>query len=127
MSIKQKGTNAERELVHLLWGMQVPAIRVAGSGSSKYPSPDIIAGTPERKLVIECKSIKGKSKYIPKKEVEDLLFFARKFGAEPWIGIRFAKKEWHFISHEDLEESKTSYVITHENIKIKGLLIEELI
>lgn len=127
MSLKSKGTNAERELIHLLWGKDIPAIRVAGSGSSKYPSPDIIAGTISRKFAIECKSVKGESKYIPKREIEELKEFAIKFGCEPWIGVRFAKHDWHFITLEDLKETKQSFVITTESIKIKGLLLEELI
>ena len=43
MSTKSKGTNAERELIHAFWGKGYAAIRSAGSGSMKYPSPDIIA------------------------------------------------------------------------------------
>ena len=46
MSRKSKGINAERELIRLFedtnkWS----ACRVAGSGSSRYPSPDIIAAS----------------------------------------------------------------------------------
>ena len=126
MSLKSKGTNAERELVHLLWAKNVPAIRVAGSGSSHYPSPDIIAGTIDRKIAVECKSVKSDSKYIPKQEIEDLKIFAEKFGCEPWIGVRFARNEWLFLSLEDLKETKSSFAITKEMAKLKGLLLDEL-
>lgn len=45
MSHKSKGINAEREIIHLFWSMPGwTACRVAGSGSMKYPSPDVIAG-----------------------------------------------------------------------------------
>ena len=127
MLLKQKGTNAERELIHLLWANDVAAARVAGSGSSHYPSPDIIAGNIERKFAIECKSIKGKSKYIPKEEIYDLQKFASMFGAEPWIGLRFARNEWHFISIEDMNETKSSFGITLDKAKMKGLLLKELL
>lgn len=127
MSLKGKGTNAERELIHLLWAEGIAAIRVAGSGSSHYPSPDIIAGNIDRKFAIECKSIKGTSKYIPKNEIYELQKFAQMFGAEPWIGLRFARNEWHFISIEDMKETKSSFAITLEKVKMKGLLLKELL
>lgn len=126
MSVKKKGTNLERELIHLLWAHNIPAIRVAGSGSSHYPSPDIIAGVPGRTIAIECKSVKSTAKYIPKQEIVDLKSFATQFGSEAWVGVRFARKEWHFLSLEDLHETKTSFVITHETARLKGLLLEEL-
>lgn len=127
MSLKSKGTNAERELIHLLWANDIAAIRVAGSGSSKYPSPDIIAGDIDRKLAIECKSIKGTCKYIPKQEIYDLQSFCSKFGAEPWIGLRFTRNEWHFIPIEDMKETKSSFAISLEDVKMKGLLLNELL
>ncbi len=127
MSLKQKGTNAERELIHLLWAKNIPAVRVAGSGSSRYPSPDIVAGNIDRKLVIECKSVKIDSKYIPLREIEELKKFSMLFGAEPWIGVRFGKNEWHFLTLEDLDKTDKSYVITLDLAKMKGLLLDELI
>lgn len=127
MSRKGKGSNAERELVHLLWAKDIPAVRVAGSGSSKYPSPDILAGNISRTFAIECKSVASDSKYIPKQEIVELKEFAQKFGAEPWIGVRFARNEWLLLSLEDLRETTSSYVITKEMAKIKGLLLEEVL
>lgn len=127
MSQKSKGTNAERELIHLLWSKGFAAIRVAGSGSNRYPSPDIVAGTIQRKLAIECKSVKAKVKYLPKEDVEQLELFCEKFGCEPWIGIRFARNEWFFISPEDLRETNSSFMVSTETVKLKGLLLDELV
>jgi Holliday junction resolvase len=127
MSLKSKGINAERELIHLFWGKNIPAVRVAGSGSMRYPAPDIIAGTIERKFAIECKSVKGTTKYIPIEEIEELQKFADLFGCEPWIGMRFARNNWLFLSLEDLHKTAKSYAITIESAKQKGLLLEELI
>ena len=70
MSKKGKGINAERELIHAFWKEKNwTAIRVAGSGCSKYPAPDIVAGNLLRKLAIECKSSKTNIIYIPKEEI----------------------------------------------------------
>jgi holliday junction resolvase Hjr len=128
MGQKQKGTNAERELVHKFWetGSWV-AHRIAGSGSSKYPSPDIIASNILRKMAIECKATKSSSVYIPKDEVQALITFSKMFGAEPWVAVRFARKDWLFITTEDLHETESSYAVTEELARMKGLLFEEVV
>jgi len=73
MSKKSKGIGAERELIHSFWATnEWVAHRIAGSGSSKYPSPDIIASNNIRKLAIECKTCSEKTVYIKKKEIEEL-------------------------------------------------------
>lgn len=126
MNKKSIGSNAERELIHLFWKNNVPAIRVAGSGSMKYPSPDIIAGNSLRKLVIECKKVKENKLYIPKIEVNLLVEFAQKFGAEPFIAVKFGK-EWYFLIIEDLRETTASYSINTEEVRYKGLLFEDII
>jgi len=128
MSRKSKGISYERELIHMFWKTgEWAAIRIAGSGSTQYPSADIIAGNPARKLAIECKSSKSEAVYIQKEEISAFQEFAKKFGAEPWVAIRFNKTPWHFISMENLQQTENSVVITTANIKYKGLLFEELL
>jgi len=128
MSRKSKGCNAERELIRMFWETdEWAAVRVAGSGSSKYPSPDIVAGNNSRKLAIECKAVKGEYKYLLDEDVNQLIIYSKRFSAEPWIGIRFNNEKWHFLSLEELKKSGKSYVINRELIKLKGLLFEELI
>ncbi len=127
MSRKSKGINAERDLIHKFWKQNWAAIRVAGSGSSHYPSPDILAGNNLRKLAIECKCSKERKRYLTKEEVSDLKEFARLFGAEPWIAIKFDKLDWFFLTLEDIKETKNNYVVSYELTKNKGLLLEELI
>lgn len=125
MSRKSKGIDAERELVHLfnenLWG----AIRVAGSGSSRFPSPDILAGNKVRRLAIECKTSKKPVKYLTKEEIGQLMVFSDMFGAEAWVAVRF--REWYFLSVGDITKTEKSYVITLEEARQKGLLFEELV
>ena len=127
MGRKQKGMNAERDLVHKFWatGSWV-AHRIAGSGSSKYPSPDIIASNIRRKLALECKSSKSTNVYVPHEEIDALTLFAKMFGAEAWVAVRFARQDWFFLSIEDLNKTKTNYVISIELARQKGLLFEEL-
>ena len=59
MSRKSKGINAERDLIHKFWNVEGwSAVRVAGSGSMKYPSADVLATNKLRRLAIECKTSK---------------------------------------------------------------------
>lgn len=127
MSRKSKGINAERDLIRLLWEKGFSACRVAGSGATRFPSPDIIAGNAARKLAIECKTSNEESRYIPKDSIEQLKTFANRFGAEPWIAVRLARHNWLFISLDDLEDTGNYFSITLENAKNKGFLIEELL
>jgi len=127
MSRKSKGIDGERELVDLFWKHNWACIRVAGSGSNKYPCPDLIAGNNIRKIAIEAKITKEDSKYFPELEIEHLKEFAAIFGAEPWIAIKF-NKEWYFISPEDLKQTKSfNLSINNNDAKLKGLTFEELI
>ena len=126
MSLKSKGINAERELVHKFWAQGWACIRVAGSGSSRYPSPDLLVGNARRKLAIECKLTTGTAKYFDKKEIEDLKTFARTFGAESWVGVKM-ERQWSFLNLEDLKETPAGFVVNKDIIAMKGLTFEELI
>ena len=127
MSRKSKGIGAERELIHLFWSRNWASIRVAGSGSSRYPSPDVLAGNGNRRIAIECKSSSETVKYLTAKEVSELEEFSRIFGAEPWIGMRFNDMRWYFLSLEDLKSSGNSFSVSVELVKKKGLEFDELI
>ena len=128
MSKKSKGINAERDLIHKFWKTnEWCAIRVAGSGSMRYPSADILASNKLRKLAIECKTTKEKKKYFAEDEIDQIKQFSDFFGAEPWIGIRFDKNPWFFITLEDLKKTEKGFSVSLDLIKTKGLLFEEFI
>jgi Holliday junction resolvase len=127
MNLKAKGTRGERELVKAFNEAGWSCIRVAGSGSSKYPSPDILAGNAIRRLAIECKVIGNKKKYFAQDEIDQLLTFSRKFGAESWIAIRFPSQEWYFLMLEDLEMTGTNFAISLELAERRGLKFGELV
>lgn len=127
MSTKSKGINAERELVHMFNNNRWVCIRAAGSGSSQFPSPDLLAGNSIRKLALECKITKETSKYFPDEEIQQLQEFSKIFGAEPWLAVKFHKSDWFFILIEDLEKTGKGYSISLEKAKLKGLLFSEVI
>lgn len=102
-------------------------IRTAGSGSTTVPAPDLLVGNQKRKLAIECKSGKD-TRYLTKKEVDELKFFSEKFGAEAWIGIRFNNVEWLFLRPEELGISKgNNYFISMDLARKKGINFNNLI
>lgn len=128
MNQKAKGSNTERELISMFWSTGCwSAMRAAGSGCSRYPSPDLVAGNSIRRLAIECKSSAQENIYIPKEEIENLETFCRLFGAEAWIGVRFNKKEWFFLSLEDIKQTSKNYTISTALARSRGLLFEEMI
>ncbi len=129
MASKTKGSRTERELVHLFNQTgQWYAIRVAGSGLTKDPNPDVLAGNGKRHIAVECKSVKAESKYFYQEDIDQIVNFSLKFGAEAWIGIRFNNKGWYFLNPNDLDRTKSlNLVITLENAEKKGLKFEELI
>ncbi len=125
MNRKAKGTNAERELIHLFWARGWFSVRVAGSGSSKYPSPDIVAGNGLRRLAIECKSSADDKRYITKSQIEDLRSFARMFNAEPWVAFRHDAK-WFFLSLDDMHDSGNNFLVSEDIARNKGLSLDEI-
>jgi Holliday junction resolvase len=127
MSHKSKGINGERELVHLFWANKWVALRIAGSGSSRYPSPDLLASNSVRKLAIEVKITKEQYKHFPGEEISDLKEFSQKFGAEPWIAVKFKGNDWFFVSLEDLQQTTSNFSISLELAKRRGLSFSELI
>lgn len=127
MSVKAKGINAERELVHLFWKNGWACVRVAGSGSIKYPTPDLLAGNNTRRIVIECKICGQKRQYFDKKQIEELKQFGVLFGAETWVALRFTKGKWNFLNLEDLGIAKTSYYADDSLCDTKALSFNQLI
>jgi holliday junction resolvase Hjr len=127
MSAKSRGSNAERDLIHKFWEKGWAAMRAAGSGSTQYPSPDIMASNNVRKLAIECKLTTDERKYFTRQEVEELRYFAEKFGAEPWLAVKFFREEWRFFTTEDAAETPASFVVTLAQAKSRGITFEELV
>ncbi len=125
---KAKGSAAERELIHMLHNAGWGIIRSAGSGSTPLPSTDIVAGNGKRVLAIECKATKFPAKYFYPEEIEQLVTFSQRFGAQPWLGIRFNHQPWYFLQPKDLQKSKNGNLnISLDLLKKQGMTFETLI
>lgn len=126
---KATGTKAENELIHKFWANDGwVCVRVAGSGSTQYPAPDLLASRGDKKIVMEVKVVSGVKKYFTGQEIRDLNYFAEKFGAEAWVGVKFEKNQWYFIPTSELEVTKSeNYVISLIDMKRKGFEFEEML
>ena len=125
MNTKAKGTNAERELIHMFWDKGFASLRAAGSGSMKYPCPDLIVGNNIRKLAIEVKRPGNKYQHFTGKEIDELQQFSNMFGAEAWVAVKI--KEWKFLTLEDLNATENNFSVTEDIAERKGLSFNELI
>ncbi len=125
-SRKARGASAERDLVHKFWERGWAAMRAAGSGSTTFPSPDIIAGKAGRRLVIEAKITVDTHKYLTSEEIRQLEYFADVFAAEAWVAVKFPRTKWMFFKPEDLLESGSSLKATKELGELKSLNFDEV-
>ncbi|MFC1454653.1 Holliday junction resolvase Hjc [Candidatus Undinarchaeota archaeon] len=124
----RKGSRTERELMQKFHEAGYGVVRSAGSGVSRYPSPDIIVGNDGRILAIECKASKGSVVYIEPKQIDELLEFSKKFGAKPFIGIRFNYEEWQFLDPSQLEKTiGEKYKVTRELAGKKSIGFSEIV
>ena len=128
MSTKSKGSSAEREIIHMFWKTEKwAAVRVAGSGSMKYPAVDVVAGKQGRKLAIECKNVSTGNLFFSKEDLQQIIEFATKFGAEPWVAIKFDRIGWYFFAVNVVMELGVGKSFNTNNALTYGLSFEEII
>ncbi|MFH0906258.1 MAG: Holliday junction resolvase Hjc [archaeon] len=112
MKNKIKGSNAERELLLIMYNEGCAASRVAGSGSSKLPTPDIIATRDGKTIGIECKSTSSDYLNIKTEQIEELNEWIRRAGVCLYIAWRLKKDAWAFFKIENLKKTKKAYSIS---------------
>ena len=127
MGNKEKGANAERELLRMLWQNGFACARVAGSGSMPEPSCDLVAGKFNKKYAIECKTSKDKKRYIDSKQISEFLVFSEIFGLEPVMALRFNRENWIFLHPSKLEKTEKGLAISLEDAKKLGKSFDEFI
>jgi len=106
VSANEKGARRERELVDELDALGFAVMRAPASGSATDRDlPDVLAGDGDRFYAIEAKSSAGDPIYLDGTEVESLVYFARNFGANARIGVRFDEADWFFFHPDDLHRT----------------------
>ncbi|MFD1633548.1 Holliday junction resolvase Hjc [Haloplanus ruber] len=114
MSANRKGDRRERELVNELDAAGFAVMRAPASGSAtERDLPDVLAGDGDRFFAIEAKSSAGDPIYLSGEEVESLIYFARNFGANARIAVRFDREDWYFFHPDDC------YVTDGGNYRVK--------
>ena len=127
MNTKSKGSNAERELIHAFWEHGFAAVRAAGSGSMKYPSPDVFALKGNRRIAIECKATKNQYKYFEKREIEELEKFSHMSRAEAYVAVKFKGHPWYFLQTVQLVEKDKSFLVDLVRAQERGISFEKLV
>lgn len=127
--MSKKGSREERELVKMLWEADCAAMRApASGGATKKPLPDVLAGNGQIYLAIEVKSTSQDRIYIDSGKINALLEFSQKFGAQPFVGAKFKREKWRFISIEHLYKTKQeNYRVDKELAFKKGVELDELL
>jgi Holliday junction resolvase len=127
--MSKKGSREERELVKMLWDADCAAMRApASGGATKKPLPDVIAGNGEIYLAIEVKSSSAERIYIDSAKINALQEFSNIFGAEPYVGAKFKREKWRFISIENLYKTRNeNFRVDKELAFQKGVELDELI
>jgi len=120
MTRYSKGANAERELIHALFDRGFSVVRVAGSGKTALPAPDIIALSRDKKLAFECKAWSSGSVAIPLQQMHELISWCDRAGVEPFVGWKFPHEGWFFLKPEHFSKTEKAYNCTkHDALKKK--------
>jgi len=117
MAHYNKGANAERELIHTLSDMGFAVLRVAGSGVSPLPSPDVVALKNGKILAFECKAWKGSYLAIPIVTFNDEVNWAKTAGAEFFIGWKVPREGWLFVKAERFHNAGKNFMISLDEAK----------
>jgi len=127
MAHYNKGANAERELIHTLSDKGFAVLRVAGSGVSPLPSPDVVALKNGRILAIECKAWKGNYLAIPCVTMSDEVNWAKTAGAEFFVGWKIPREGWLFVKFEHFHNAGKNFMISLDDARKNTITLETLI
>lgn len=126
---QSKGFARERELVNLLHDADFQVTRTPKSGgATQRPLPDVLASNGEVIYAFEAKASKNDRVYLSAKQLEELVYFSRGFGALARIAIRFDYENWYFFHPGNLRMTDGgNYRISKERAIAKGKSFNEII
>ncbi len=108
----KKGANAERELIRKLWSLGFASSRIAGSGSTSLPAPDLIAFGKNKRLAFESKAWSGAYLSIPKGQMEELEEWCERADAQFYIAWKVPREGWLFLGKDAFSATGKNYVIS---------------
>lgn len=104
---KRKGGVVERELLEFFHSIGFSGVRVAGSGSSRFPCSDLLVGKSGVLFAVEVKFTSKGFVYVSKQQLDSLLVFSRNIGAFPLVAVKFGGFGWRFFIVSNNFASKT--------------------
>lgn len=120
---KRKGSVYERELLSLFHGIGFSGVRVAGSGCSSFPSPDLVVGSLGKSFSVEVKATKNDFVYVNNEQIQQLLEFSANFGSTPLIGVKFIGKGWRFFSPlKNIDNKNTVFRIADSSYELNDVI-----
>ncbi len=122
-----KGANAERELLLMLFKQGYACARMAGSGSSDIPCPDLIAIKDGKGFAVEAKAWNGKYLSIEIAKFEELLAWSKVSGLELVVAWKVPRKGWYFLKEHHLHNTGKFYSVNLEDAMEKGMDLNVLI
>lgn len=126
MVYHSKGANAERELMRLFFEKGFSVVRIAGSGTSPLPAPDIIAIKKGRIVAVECKARKAKNLAISSAQMSEFLDWAEKAGSEALVGWKVPRKGWFFLKPGQLKSTGKFFTVSQRHAIENGVSFEEV-
>jgi len=126
----RKGIKEERELIHKLDSLGFAVLRAPSSGSgTKLDRPDILAGRKGLILALEVKTSKKKTFYVKEESINQLVRFSEKFGAKPFVAVKFKHTGlgWLLIEPEKMVKTSKGYKISLTHVRLKGKSLESII
>ena len=116
-----KGANAERELIQQLYSLGFSVARMAGSGKTSLPSPDIIALNKYKKLAFECKAWNGNYLSIPAQQMRELISWGKKAEVEMFVAWKMPNHGWFFLKPEHFNSSEKHFSISKQKALKKAI------
>jgi len=125
-----KGVREERELVKILDRLGFAVLRAPASGSrTRLDRPDLLAGRKGFIVALEVKTTSRETLYLGEESVAQLLRFSRRFGAKPFLAVKFKRrrKGWLLVEAEGLKRTGKGFKLTLREALRRGLTPEALV
>lgn len=116
-----KGASAERELLKQFFEAGFSVARVAGSGVSSLPSPDLLAFSRLQRFGLECKAWDSSSLTIPKRQFEDLLGWCDTADCQAVFAWKVSREGWFFLFPKFFHKTGKAYAISKETARKKSI------
>lgn len=108
-----RGANYERKLIEFLNTLGFCAVRIAGSGRSVYPNPDVLASNGSCVVAFECKSTQGDKVYLKEGDIIQLREFCKAFNCNGLFALHLRSKGFLFKKVSDFVSPP--FVLSEEN------------